>query len=216
MRWGYTEEVLGDLHWLAELAQPDELLLRGIYGLTEHLEIENLPRLLQRPLSEKEQETLAWIEERNRNFKSFADRIRDEEQLLTDESPEANVKRSYHGLDYLAVRTDLPDLCDEDLDKIKNILHHISASAKLDQHRGSTLENFCIENLIPWVAKYDSESYADLACDIKLNALNQKWAQFKFLSIQALIFKSNNRRKITEAILGMKERLAQGKDFRNK
>ena len=31
MRWGYTEEVLGDLHWLAELAQADEPLLRGVY-----------------------------------------------------------------------------------------------------------------------------------------------------------------------------------------
>ena len=61
MRWGYTEGVLGNLHWLAELAQSDELLLGGVYGLAEHLNLnkEHLPLLLQRPLPEKELETHA-------------------------------------------------------------------------------------------------------------------------------------------------------------
>ena len=213
MRWGYTEAVLGDLYWLAELAQSDELLLRGVYGLTEHLKIENLPLLLQRPLSKEEQDIRARIEELNRNYISPADRIRSGEQLLKGESPEANVNGNYHGLDHLAVRTDLPNLTEHDKVEIKKVLHHISTNAKLGWGVGATLESFCIENLMPWVAKYDPESYTELACSIKLNTLNQKWAQFKLSSIQALIFKSNSRRKITEEILRMKERLARGKDF---
>ena len=213
MRWRYTEVVLGDLHWLAELAQSDELLLRGVYGLAEHLKIENLPPLLQRPLSKEEQEMHTRIEEWNRNFRSPVDRIRGKEQVLIGDSPEANVNGNYHGLDYLAVRTDLPDLRNEDLVEIRNLLHHISANTELDQSPAASLEGFCIENLMPWVAKYDSENYAKLACDIKLNALNQKWAQFKFLSIQGLIFISEDCERITEAILGVKERLTQGKDF---
>ena len=215
MRWGYTETVLGDLHWLAELTQSDKLLLRGVYGLAEHLKlkIENLPLLLQRPLSKEEQEMHAHIEEWNRNFRSPVDRIRSKEQILIGDSPEANVKGNYHNLDYLAVRTDLPHLRNEDMVEIQNLLRYISANTELDQSPSASLEGFCIENLMPWVAKYDSENYANLACDIKLNALNQKWAQFKLFSIQGLIFKAEDCERITEAILGVKDRLAQGKDF---
>ena len=207
MRWGYTEEVLGNLHWLAELAQPDELLLRGVYGLAEHLKKEHLPQLLQRPLSNKELETRAFVEQHNRRFKPYIDRIRNQERLLIGDSPAAN--GNYHGLDYLAVRTDLPDLHHEDIVEIKKILQDVSLNAKLGWSAGATLEDFCIENLLPWVAKDDPESYAELACSLKLNTLNQKWAQFKLGSIPGLIFKSEDRERITEAILGMKQRLVQ-------
>ena len=207
MRWGYTEEVLGDLHWLAELAQPDELLLRGVYGLAECLKKEHLPQLLQRPLSNKELETRAFVEQHNRRFKPYIDRIRNQERLLIGDSPAAN--GNYHGLDYLAVRTDLPDWHHEDISEIKKILQDVSATAKLGSSVGATLEDFCIENLLPWVAKYDCKSYAKLACDLKINTLNQKWAQFKLRSIHGLVFKPEDYEKITEAILGMKQRLVQ-------
>ena len=213
MRWGYTEAVLGDLYWLAELTQSDKVLLRGVYGLAECLKIENLPPRLQRPLSKEEQETRTRIEESNRNFISPVDRIRGKEQVLIGDSPEANVKGDYRDLDYWAVRTDLPCLTQHDQVEIKKTLHHISMKVELSQGAGATFEDYCIENLIPWVAKYDPEGYTELACKIKLNALNQKWAQFKFLSIQGLIFTSEDCERITEAILGVKERLAQGKDF---
>ena len=207
MKWGYTEGVLGDLHWLAELAQSDELLLRGAYGLAEQLNKVHLPPLLQRPLSEKELETRAFVEQHNRRFKPYIDRIRDQERLLIGDSPAAN--GNYHGLDYLAVRTDLPDLHHEDHVEIKKILQDVSVNAKLGWSVGATLEDFCIENLMPWVAKYDSKSYAELACSLKLNTLNQQWAQFKLGSIQGLIFQPEDRIKITEAILEMKQRLIQ-------
>lgn len=213
MRWGYTEAVLGDLHWLAELSQRDELLLRGVYGLAESLNKVNLPRMLQRPLSKKELETHAFVEQYNRRFKPLIDRIRNREQLLMGESPADNVKGNYHGLDYLAVRTDLPDLCNDDLVKIKKVLHYISANVELGQGRSASLEGFCIENLMPWIAKHDPKGYSQLACNLKLNTLNQKWAQIVLLSIQGLIFNSEDCERITEAILGIKERLAQGKKF---
>ena len=209
MRWGYTEDVLNDLRSLAKQAQDDILLLNGIYGLAANLQVADLPPILERPLTEEDIKTRAFVEQSNSRFKSPINHIRDGEKLLTGKSPSDNVKGNHHGLGYLAVRTDLPDLRDEDLVKIKKVLHHISKNAKLGQSAGMTLEDSCINNLLPWVAKYDPESYAELACDLKINTLNQKWAQFKLRSIHGLIFKPEDYEKITEAILGMKQRLVQ-------
>ena len=213
MRWGYTEEVLGNLHWLAELAQSDALLLRGVYGLAECLKKEHLPRLLQRTLSKEELETRDFVEQHNRRFKPYIDRIRNQERLLIGDSPAAN--GNYHGLGYLAVRTDIHNLHHEDIVGIKRILQDVSVNTELGQTRASTLEDFCIENLMPWVAKYDPESYAELACSVKLNALNQEWAQFKLGSIPGIIFKPEDRERITEAILGMKQHLIQNVEMNN-
>ena len=201
MRWGYTEEVLGNLHWLAELAQFDALLLEGVYGLAANLRLVNLPLLLQRPLSQKDREWNAYIEERHRS--SFVNRIRNKERLLASESPEANMKRSYYGLDRLAVRTDLPDLCDGDQGEIRRILGHISTtSTELEISR----------DLIPWIAKYSTESYSEFACNFKINALNFEYPPYVLRATQGLIFKSKDCEKISEAILGMKEFLIQGDD----
>ena len=209
MRWGYTEAVLDDLYSLAEQAQNDELLLEGVYGLANCLRVD-LPPILERPLTEENKKRRAFAEEWNRRFKPYIDRIRNQERLLIGDSPAAN--GNYHGLDYLAVRTDLPDLHHEDIVEIKRILQDVSASAELGQTRASTLESFCIENLIPWVAKYDRKRYAQLACALKLNTLGQEWTQIILLSIQGLIFSTEDCEKITEAILGMKQRLAQGEE----
>ena len=206
MRWGYTEDVLDELYPLVEQTQDDELLLDGIYGLADHLRVD-LRSDLERPLSEKDIEARAFVEQWNRSFKPYIERIRDQERLLIGDSPAA--KGNYHGLDYLAVRTDLPDLHHEDLVEIQKILQDVSLNAKLGWSAGATLEDFCIENLLPWVAKYDPESYAELACRLKLNTLNQKWAQFKLRSIHGLVFKPEDSVRITEAILGMKQRLIQ-------
>ena len=213
MRWGYTEDVLEDLRSLVEKAQTDETLLTGVHGLADELNLINLPQRLQRPLSEENKEWREFAEQWNSTFKPFIDRIRAQEKLLKDRGPAENVNGNYHGLDYLAVRTDLPDLRDDDLVKIKEVLQYISENTKLGQHVGATLEDYCIQNLIPWVAKNDPEVYAELACSLKLNTLNQRWAQFKLLSIQGLIFTDKDCEKISTAILGMKERLAQGEDF---
>ncbi|MXV83768.1 hypothetical protein F4Z98_10410, partial [Candidatus Poribacteria bacterium] len=206
MRWGYTEAVLDDLCSLAEHAQSDTLLLDGIYGLANCLDVD-LPPILERPLTEADIEKRAFVEQHNRRFRSYIDRIRNQERLLIGDSPAAN--GNYHGLDYLAVRTDLPDLHHEDHVEIKKILQDVSVNAKLGWGVGATLEDFCIENLLPWVAKDDHKSYAKLACELKINTLNQKWAQFKLSSIHGLIFQPEDCEKITEAILGMKQRLAQ-------
>ncbi|MYC76259.1 hypothetical protein F4X10_10900 [Candidatus Poribacteria bacterium] len=199
MRWGYTEEVLGDLHWLAELVQSDAFLLRGVYGLAECLKKEHLPQLLQRPFSEEEQRTYALVEERNRRFKPPIERIRNHEQILTGGYPEINANRWYRGLDYLAVRTDLDGLCDEDQDEIKKILDYISVNPK---KRVS-------ENLIPWVAKYELKSYSKFACNSKINALNPEYPPYMLLTTQGLIFEQNDCERITKAILEMKQRLFQ-------
>ena len=81
MRWRYTEAVLDDLHLLAERAESDEFLLSGIYELAAHLQVVDLPPLLQRPLSEEDIERRNFIEQWNRGFKSYIDRIRDQETV---------------------------------------------------------------------------------------------------------------------------------------
>ena len=212
MRWRYTEKVLDDLCLLAEQVRSDAPLLKGVYGLADCLRVD-LPPIVERPLTEEDIERRVFAEEWNRRFKPYIDRIRNQERLLMGDSPAANVNGNYHGLGYLAVRTDLPGLHNEDMVEIKKVLHHISASTKLGQGVSASLEDFCIENLMPWVARCDPDSYAELACSLKLNTLNQKWAQFKLRSIDGLIFKQENRERITETILGMKQRLSQGKDF---
>ena len=133
-------------------------------------------------------------------------------RLLKGESPAANVEGNYHGLGYLAVRTDLPDLQDEDLVEIKKVLYHISKNIELSRSAAMTSEDSCIENLLPWVAKYDPESYAKLACRLKINPLNNEHPHFKLLSIPGMIFQPDDCARITEAIFGMKQRLAQWSD----
>ena len=213
IRWGYTETVLGDLYWLAELAKHDDFLSKGVYGLAAKLKQVNLPKPLQRPLSEENKKWREAAEQWNSTFKPFIDSICAKEKLLKDDSPDTNVNGNYHGLDYLAVRTDLPDLCDDDLDKIKEVLQHISENTKLGTAVGTTSEDNCIQNLMPWIAKHDAGGYAELACNLKINTLPQEWAQFKLLSIQGIIFKPEDCKRITEAILGIKEQLAQEEDF---
>ena len=179
MRWGYTESFLDNLCSSAEQPQTDQPLLKGIDRLKTHLKGVNSPR-----------------------FNTVIDHIRNHEQILTGESPEVNANRWYHGLDYLAVRTDLDGLCDEDQDEIKKILDYIAVNPK----------KRLSENLIPWAAKYELESYSKFACDSKINALNPEYPPYVLHATQGLIFQQNDRERITKAILEVKQYLTQGDD----
>ena len=201
MRWGYTEEVLGDLHWLAELAQADEPLLRGVYGLADCLRVD-LPQYLERPLTEEDIKRRAFVEEHNRRFKPYIDRIRNQERMLTEDSPETNANRGYYGLDYLAVRKDLDPWCDADQNEIKRISRYVSVSPEKGVNK----------DLIPWIAKYDPEGYRELSCNLKINALNPEYPLYALRVTQELIFERKDCKRITEAILEMKEWLLQGND----
>ena len=201
MRWGYTENVLENLSSLAERAQgDDELLLNGLYGLATNLNIVDLPMSLQRPLSEEDREWNAYIEEWNRS--SLINRIRNQEQLLTGDSPEVNANRNYYGLDRLAIRKDLDGLCDEDQGEINRILHHVSTSTEPKLSR----------DLLPWIAKYAPENYSKFACDFKIDALNPEYPAYVLGQIQELVFEQIDCERITEAILEMKEGLVQEND----
>ena len=208
MRWGYTENVLENLRSLAERAQADdESLLKGLHGLAANLGTVDLPPPLHRPFSKKDKEIRANIEQWNRS--TPINRIRNQEQLLTGNSPADNVEGNYHGLDYLAVRTDLPDLCDKDQVEIKKILHYISANTEFSRGPIVTFEESCVQSLIPWAAKHSPKDYAELACSLTLNNLDYGHPYYRFLLIQGLILKSDECEEITEAILGMKQCLAQ-------
>lgn len=210
MRWGYTETVLGDLYWLAELAKHDEFLLKGFYTLSENLQVIELPQSLLRPLLDRPE---IYIRTSIPLIENIIMSIRNHKKLLPSDSLEVNLKGSYDEFGSLAVRIDLPDLRDDDLVKIKAVLFYISDNSKLGKNVSASLEDFCIENLLPWIAKYDPEVYSELAYKLKLNSLKQKWAQFKLLSIQGLIFKQEDNEKIIEAILEIRQRLVQEEKF---
>ena len=209
MRWGYTETVLGDLYWLAELSQRDDFLLDRVYGLVESLKLVELPKPLKRPLSEEDKEIRAVVEQWNSSFKPYISRIRDQEQLLKGDSPSANVEGNYHGLDYLAVRTDLPDLRDDDLVKIREVLHYISDNVEWGKSAAATLEDFCVKNLTPWLAKNNPQNYSEFACNFMINFLSPDYQAYLLRYVQSIIFHQNDSKRISEAILEMKECLTQ-------
>ena len=209
MRWGYTETVLGNLYWLTELSQRDDFLLDGVYGLVGSLKLVELPKPLKRPLSEEDKEIRAVVEQWNSSFKPYMSRIRDQEQLLKRDSPSANVEGNYHGLDYLAVRKDLPNLRDDDLVKIREVLHYISDNVEWGKSAAATLEDFCVKNLTPWLAKNNPQNYSEFACNFMINFLSPDYQAYLLRYVQSIIFHQNDSKRISEAILEMKECLTQ-------
>ena len=201
MRWGYTEVVLCDLCSLLKQFPSDVLLLKGICDLAIFFRV-NLPPSLERALSKEHIEKRAIIEQYNHKFNLFIERIRDQEQLLTGDSPEVNANGVYYDLGCLAVRKDLPAWCDEDQNEIKEISHYTSANPE----RGIS------KDLIPWIAKYAPEIYRELSCDLKINALNPEYSPSRLRGTQELVFEQTDRERITKAILEMKEGLVQGDD----
>ena len=201
MRWGYTEKVLTDLHSLAEQSSSDDQLLKGVCRLVDCFRM-GLPPNLERTLSKEDMEKRAFIEQYDPIFNSFINRIRNQEQLLAEDSPEANANRGYYGLGCLAVRKDLDPWCDEDQNEIKKISHYIL----VNPDRGIS------KDLIPWIAKYIPENYRELSCNLKINALNPEYPPYVLRVPQELIFQQKDCERITKAILEMKECLVQGDD----
>ena len=201
MRWGYTEKALDDLYSLAEQSPPDTQLLKGVCRLVDCLRV-GLPPNLERALSKEDMEKRAFIEQYTPIFNPFINDIRNQKRLLTGDSPEVNANRGYFGLDCLAVRKDLPAWCDEDQNEITKISHYIS----------DNLERGVSKDLIPWIAKYTPESYRELSCNLKINALNPEYPPYRLSETQELVFEQTDCERITEAILEMKECLIQGDD----
>ena len=199
MRWGYTEKVLEDLYLLAEQSPSDTQLLKGVCRLVDCFHV-GLPPNLESALSKEDLEKRAIVERYSHKFNFFIECIRNQEQILTGDSPETNASRGYYGLDCLAVRKDLDPWCDEDQNELKKILHYTSAGP----------EREISKDLIPWIAKYTPESYRKLSCNLKINALNPEYPPHRLRETQELVFEQTDCERITEAILKMKECLVQG------
>ena len=213
MRWGFTEDVIDKLRSLAARSQTDETLLKGLYGLSEELKLTNLPKPLVRPLSQEDKDRKESVENWNNTFRPFIHRIKDREQLLKHDSPDANAKGNYHGLAHLAVRTDLPDLLDNDMVKIKKLLYYISVNTEWGKSAAATLEDYCVENLIPWFAKNNPQNYLEFARNFTINFLNLDYQAFMSCYLEGIIFCKNDSKRISDAILGMKEQLTQAEEY---
>lgn len=201
MRWGYTEKVLEDLYSLAEQSPSDTQLLKGVCRLVDFFQM-GLPSNLEHVLSKEDLEKRAFIEQYDPILNPFINRIRKQERILTGDSPETNANRGYFGLGCLAIRKDLDPWCDADQNEITKISHYISDN----QEKGIS------KDLIPWIAKYIPESYRELSCNLKINALNPEYPPYRLRETQELIFEQTDCERITEAILEMKECLIQGED----
>ena len=201
MRWGYTEKVLEDLYSLAEQSPSDTQLLKGVCRLVDFFRMGLLPNL-KSVLSKEDLEKRAFIEQYDPILNPFINRIRNQERILTGDSPETNANRGYFDLGCLAVRKDLSLWCDEDQNEIKRISHYVSVSPEKGVNK----------DLIPWIAKYDPEGYRELSCNLKINALNPEYPLYALRVTQELIFERKDCKRITEAILEMKECLLQGND----
>ena len=201
MRWGYTEKTLDDLYSLAEQSPSDTQLLKGVCHLIDCLCV-GLPPNLERSLPKEYIEKHAFNEQYNPIFNPFINDIRNQKRLLTGDSPKVSANRGYYGLGCLAVRKDLPAWCDADQNEIKKISHYISANPK----------SGISKDLIPWIAKYIPENYRELSCNLKMNALTPEYPPYALRVTQELIFEHNDCKRITEAILEMKEGLIQGDD----
>lgn len=212
MRWGFTEDAIDKLRSLVESTQPDETLKTGLYGLSEELKLTNLPKPLVRPFSQEVKERREFAEKWNNTFRPIIHRIKDREQLLKHDSPDANAKGNYHGLAHLAVRTDLPDLLDNDMVKIKELLHYISVNTECGKSAAATLEHYCVQNLIPWFAKNNPQNYLEFACNFTINFLNLDYQAFMYRYLEGIIFCKNDSKRISDAILEMKECLTQNND----
>ena len=66
-----------------------------------------------------------------------------------------------------------------------------------------------MQELMPWCAKFEPEDYAKLACDFKVDVLKHNAPLYNLHGVQGVIFEPNDRAKLTAAILGMQQRLAQ-------
>ena len=201
MRWGYTEKVLDDLHSLAEQSPSDIQLLKGVCHLIDCL-CAGLPPNLERSLPKEYIEKRAFIEQYNPIFNAFINDIRNQKRLLTGDSPKVNANRGYFGLGCLAVRNDLDPWCNEDQNEITKISQYISDNPE----RGISKE------LIPWIAKYIPDSYRELSCNLKVNALNPAYPPYRLRETQELVFEQTDCERITKAILETKECLVQGDD----
>ena len=201
LRWGYTEKVLEDLYSLAEQSLSDTQLLKGVCRLVDFFRM-GLPPNLKSALSKEDLEKRAFREQYVPILNPFINGIRNQERILTGDSPETNANRGYFDLGCLAVRKDLDPWCDEDQNEIKKILHYTSANP----------EKGISKDLIPWIAKYAPEGYRKLSCNLKINALNPEYPLYALRVIQELIFERKDCKRIAEAILEMKECLLQGND----
>ncbi len=212
MRWGFTQDALDDLCSLVKTPQTDEALITGLYGLADELKLTNLPKPLERPLSLEDKDRKESVEKWKKSFRPIIHRIKDQEQLLKHDSPDTNVNGNYHGLDYLAVRTDLPELRDNDSVKINELLQYISANTEWGKSAVATLEDNCVKNLIPWFAKNDPQNYLEFACNFTINFMSFDYPTFMSRYLEGIIFCKNESKRISAAILEMKECLTQNID----
>lgn len=201
MRWGYTETVLGDLYWLAELAKHDEFLFKGFLGLSEDLQVVELPPSLVHPLFDNHERYT------RRSIPSIEDIIkciRNQELLLPADPLEANSIRGYDSLGLLAVRNDLPDLRADDYIKIKEVLQYISENVEWGKNASATLEDSCAKNLTPWFAKNNPQNYSKFACSFMINFLSPDYQVYILSYIQGIIFHQTIAKKYPKQSLKLR------------
>jgi len=164
MRWHYTERILPELQNLATANASDGLCLDGVRRLALMLRMIQLPSFLQRP---KPPDSEKW------NCGTPAvELIRRRSRVFVEDRSEPYP--SEMNFSYLAVRDDLPPLCDEDIAVICASVNGISNRHALHANRARTFEDVHMDALWPWFAKYRPRELAKLAGELQLDALKRE------------------------------------------
>jgi len=174
MRWGYTEQVMPILEQLAQRNNADKLLLQGLRWLTCDLQMVDVPGILQ--LSKDDVPKPFYFGSR------AVELIRRKQRLFVPRT-EGTPFVSERDFSYLAVRTDLPPLADEDVRIMTDAVEKLCADEIVMKGAGHTLEDRQLEAWWPWYAKFKPKEIASLAGKLQLSGLTQErpYSLFQFL-----------------------------------
>lgn len=161
MRWHYTERVLPEMDRMARECEYDELLLDGFRWLAHTLQIIDVPAILRLPPQDISQPyfgtpAIELIREGHRVFNC----------------PRTGPYPNQIDFSHLAVRSDLPQLSNEDVE-------HVCRAVKEALTKDSLLEVVCaiqdrhLDALWPWHANFFPMDLATIAGNMQLSALKE-------------------------------------------
>ena len=157
MRWGYTEKAIADLESIT--ASKDAVLTKGAQLLASRLRQVQLPEKIK---PKKPKVPWKW------NSTPSIQIIRERKSLFLQEQP----KSSLFDLGNLACRIDLPDILEQDRQRMKEIVANICQNLESVRGMGNRRAHCNRIHYGPWLAKYFPDEHANNILLLRLKALD--------------------------------------------
>ncbi|MFT5492044.1 MAG: hypothetical protein ACI8V5_002411, partial [Limisphaerales bacterium] len=162
MRWRYTEKIIEKLEFDVVAISDDPVLLEGYQRLAATLSTDDLPDSLklqprQTPVPYFGDPAVKLLRKRCRVFRG--DRVK----------PYPNET----DFGYLAVREDLPNLLDDDVQVICRSIEKLSEHDGLHSGVSRRVEDYEMEAIWPWFAKIRPTKFAEEAGRLLMSAMNR-------------------------------------------